>query len=277
MPLRHPPIFPEFLQSMQPDHIDRAFQLKLARDKIENRDGWIWAMGQDMGSRRNNEALSFVQANDMARARSILEIVKKKAPQNFAARFNLGRIYLFFREHNKARIEFRQASLLMPQYWMNNFYLARSYELMGKYNEAEEQYRLSYRKNPYDLASLASLGNVYITQKRYFEAESVFRYCLRQDTAFNDALIGMGKLNFFSARYLDAVAWFRSVETISSYNKEYHYYYAESAFYARMYPLAIEEFQKMLAYPQDAIFNKVSLTRVRFRLNQARRLALRSE
>ncbi|MCB1145670.1 MAG: hypothetical protein KDK38_02615 [Leptospiraceae bacterium] len=276
-PLRHPNITPEFLESLKPDYIDEEFGFEKAKYKIENREGWLWALGPDLASKRNNEALSFVQANDMKRARSILEETKLKSPQNVCVRYNLGRVYLFFRQHNEALTEFRKASLIMPQYWMNFFYVGRSYELIGDNNEAVYYYRLAYRKNPYDLVPLTYLGDLLLSQNRLAEAERVYRYCLRQDDGFNDALIGMGKLNYLNRRYYDAVIWFRMVETNRPYKKELHFYYGESAYYSRMYPVAVEEFQAMLNYPQDAIFEKVSLGRVRFRLGQARRLSLQSD
>lgn len=277
--LRHPPEYPEFLRSLELDETDKALGIEYKEPdvKIVERNGWLWSDEKDQAATRNSEALFYVLQNDYARAREIFEEIVLKAPHFFPARYNLGRIYLFFKLHEKAMIQFTYAMRLVPNYWMNYYYLGKSYEGMGSYNDASYQYRLAYRHNPYDLSSLVALGDLLTNRKDYSAARELFTYVLKQDSGFNDALIGMGKIDLFYRRYYSATLWFRSVDMRKPYKKEFHYYYGEAAFYAQLYPTASEQFSLMINYPQDAIFDKVSLSRVRLRLKQSRRLALQNE
>lgn len=270
----HPPVTDEFLSSLERSELEKEFGHTKAKAHITNRNGWLWGDANDAGTLANNEALFFVQQSNMLRAKEVLEDAVKKSPQNFMARYNLGRIYLFYKEHQQAHIQFNRARSLVPQYHKNYYYIGKALELGGDYNAAFEYYRKAYQKNPYDLSSLVALGDLLLDRKRITEAKNVYKFCLRQDHGYNDALIGMGKVKYHEKLYYAATVWFDYVDLDKPYKKEYHYYYAESAFYARMYKLAASEFQTMLAYPTDAIYDRVSLSRVRFRLKQARRLAL---
>jgi tetratricopeptide (TPR) repeat protein len=220
----------------------------------------------------NNEALSFVLQNDMERARQLLEELREKNPQFFPGRYNLGRVYLFFKDHQKALVEFEQAQRIVPQYWRNYYYIGKSFELQGDTNSAAYMYLTSYRHNIYDLESLVAMGDLLIEARRLREAETIFKYCLRQDDGFNDALIGLGKISYYYRKYYDATLWFKTVDRLKPFKKELHFFYGESAFYARDYETALPEYENMLQFPQDAIYNKISLTRMRQRLKQTKRL-----
>ncbi len=272
--LQHVRITKEFLDSLKPDIIDQEFGYDEPKAFVSNKDDWLWGDGDDMATLRNNEALNFVLQNDMARAKEILHQVTRKSPQFFPGRFNYGRVLLFFNEHRQALAEFTRARDLVPQYWKNYFYMAKAFELQGDYNSAVYHFKLAYLRNPYDLNSLVALGDLLLDRNRSTEAEDIYKYCLEQDNGYNNALIGMGKVYFYRRKYYDAVLMFRSIDRDRPYKKEIHFYFAESAFYAQMYPLAVEEYQTMLGYPQDAVFNRISLARLRQRLQQARRLSL---
>lgn len=241
---------------------------------IRNEQDYLWADGSDMASLRNNEALNFVLQNDMERAKEILEEAAKKSPNFFPVRFNYGRILLYFKEHQKAIHEFSRASALVPQYWKNYYYLAKAFELAGNYNSAIYYYRIAYLRNPFELNSLVALGDLLLDQRRPAEAEQIYQFCLERDPGYNNALIGMGKVYFYQGKFQDALLSFRAVDRTKDYKKELHFYYGEAAFYAQDYRLAAEEYQTMLGYPQDVVFNRISIHRLRQRLQQARRLAL---
>lgn len=277
LPPGSPRITQQYLDAMKRDSIDKALGFTEAKYKIRVQQGWLLGDGQDLGTLRNNEAVFFILQDNFERARDILEQAKKRSPQFFAIRFNLGKVYLYYKDHHKALLEFKRAKNIVPQYWRNFYFLGRAYELQGDHNSAIFHYRTAYLKNPYDLESLVALGDILITRKRLSEALTVYRYCLRQDDGYNNALLGMGKLAFHYRDYYDATIWFRSMDLTKPYKKELHYYYAESAFFAQMYPMAVTQYKQMLRFPADAIYNRISLTRMRARLKQAQRLALQKE
>lgn len=302
--LYHPKITPEFLSSFKPTPLDFAMGWVIVdesarkypehitaadlrstnqqkpeqpaqdkRPRITNRDDFLWAEdANDLASGKNNEALAFVLANDMDRARDIFEELRQKEPQFFPGRFNLGRVYLYFKQHREAIAEFEKCIALVPQYSKNYYYLGKSYELAAQRDAADYNYLRAYRYDIYNLDPLVALGDSLLEQKRTVEALNVFKHCLKQDSGFNDALIGMGKVAYTMKKYYDATLWFRSVDTKLPYKKELHFYYGESAFYSQDYQTAAQQYELMLNFPQDAIYSKVSLVRMRKRLEQTKRL-----
>lgn len=302
--LYHPKITPEFLSSFKPTPLDfemdwvvvdesarrfpdriTAADLRKAdpdrpqntpagtRPRIANRGEFLWTEGpNDLATRKNNEGLAFVLANDMDRARDIFEELRQNEPQFFPGRFNLGRVYLFFKQHREAITEFEKCIALVPQYSKNYYYLGKAHELGGQRDAADYNYLRAYRYDIYNLESLVALGDSLLEQKRNTEALNTFKHCLKQDSGFNDALIGMGKVAYTMKKYYDATLWFRSVNLQVTYKKELHYYYGESAFYSQDYQMAARQYEAMLTFPQDAIYAKVSLVRMRKRLEQTKRL-----
>lgn len=301
--LFHPKITPEFLSSFKPTELDfqmewvivdesaRKYPEKITADdlrrqnpakqggekkqlpRIANRGEFLWTEGpNDLATRKNNEGLAFVLANDMDRARDIFEELRQFEPQFFPGRFNLGRIYLYFKQHREAIAEFEKCTQLVPQYSKNYYYLGKSYELAARLDAADYNYLRAYRYDIYSLDPLVALGDSLLEQKRTIEALNVFKHCLKQDSGFNDALIGMGKVAYNMKKYYDATLWFRTVDTRATYKKELHFYYGESSFYAQDYQEAARQYEAMLNFPQDAIYSKVSLMRMRKRLEQTKRL-----
>jgi tetratricopeptide (TPR) repeat protein len=302
--LFHPKITPEFLSSFKPTPLDfemgwvivdesaRKFPERITaadlrrsapnkseplredkRPRITNRGDFLWAEGpNDLATSKNNEGIAFVLANDMERAREVFEELRQHEPQFFPGRFNLGRIYLYFKQHQEAIAEFEKCIALVPQYSKNYYYLGKSYELAAQRDAADYNYLRAYRYDIYNLDALVALGDSLLEQKRTIEALNVFKHCLRQDSGFNDALIGMGKVAYTMKKYYDATLWFRTVDTKLPYKKELHFYYGESAFYSQDYQTAARQYEQMLNFPQDAIYSKVSLVRMRKRLEQTKRL-----
>ncbi|MCS6985707.1 MAG: tetratricopeptide repeat protein [Leptospiraceae bacterium] len=267
-------ITPLFLESLRltPQEVELGYENP--QNFVRNEDDWLWGNGSDVASLRNNEALNFVLQNDMERAREILQEVCEKSPQFFPARFNYGRVLLFFKEYQQALFQFSRATALVPQYWKNYYYLAKAYELAADYNAAVYHYRLAYLRNPYDLESLVALGDLLLDLNRAAEADLIYRFVLERDPGFNNALIGTGKVYLRRGRFQDALISFRAVDRSRAYKKELHFYMGEAAFYSQDYRLAAEEYEKMLGYPQDAVFNRISLYFLRQRVKMARRLSL---
>lgn len=300
--LFHPRITPEFLSSFKPTQLDfdmgwviidestRKFPDRITADdlrksdpakastevkrpRITNRGEFLWAEGpNDLATSKNSEGLAFVMANDMDRARDIFEELRQAEPQFFPGRFNLGRVYLYFKQHREAIAEFEKCTQLVPQYSKNYYYLGKSYELAARRDAADYNFLRAYKYDIYSLDALVALGDSLLEQKRTVEALNAFKHCLKQDSGFNDALIGMGKVAYTMKKHYDATLWFRTVDTQKSYKKELHFYYGESAFFSQDYQTAARQYQAMLNFPQDAIYSKVSLLRMRKRLEQTKRL-----
>jgi len=297
--LHHPRVTKEFLESFKPTPLDhemgwviedqsgRKFDATkihpsgdkkdehLAKKKpvIKNKQDFLWAENaDDLATQKNNEGLSYVIANDMDRAKEIFEELRQNEPQFFPGRFNLGRIYLYFRQHREAIVEFEKSILLVPQYNRNYFYLGKAYELGGQRDAADYNFLRAYRRNVYDLESLVAFADSLLEQKRTMEALNTYKYCLKQDSGFNDALIGMGKVAYTLKKYYDATLWFKTVDMKLSYKKELHFYYGESAFLSQDYQTAAQQYEAILNFPQDAIYSKISLVRMRKRLEQTKRL-----
>jgi tetratricopeptide (TPR) repeat protein len=176
--LQHPKVTPEFLSSFKPTQLDfdmgwvivdesaRKYPEKITAEdlrrppsekktaepgdkpRITNRGEFLWSEGpNDLATRKNNEGLAFVLANDMDRARDIFEELRQNEPQFFPGRFNLGRIYLYFKQHREAIAEFEKCTQLVPQYSKNYFYLGKGYEL------PDSPVTLAWMVYPFDLTA----------------------------------------------------------------------------------------------------------------------------
>ncbi len=272
-----PYISPLFLESLKKTQDEAMLYPEKPKEKILLRNGYMEASGKDKAAVMNNEAIAYILMQDYDRAILILEEVTGKSPHFYPAFFNLGMLYLARKDHKNAFYNFNMGKKLFPQYWKNYFFMAKCYELAGNYDEAIYHYRLAYLRNPFDLESLTALGDLLVNLNRLREAESVYRYCLKQDRGFNFALSGMGKVSFYRGNFYSSLYWFKAVNLHLDYPREYHFYYAESLFNIRDYTLASSEYEKMLSFPQNPIYEKISLSRMRFRLSQSRRLALQEE
>ena len=273
---KEPSLTKEYLQSLKPDKFDRFLGKTNSKYKIVEYKGWLWAdiKATDLASKKTNEALIFIEDEDYERAKEILELVRKKSPQFFPARYNLGKIYMIFKDHQRALLEFKKATQIVRNYWKNYLNIGEAYEMAGDFDFALEYYKRAYRRNPFQLEPLIAIGDLLLKNKRLEEAKVMYKYCLTRDHGYNNALIGLGKIEYFQKNFYNALVWFRGVSTNHYFNKEYYYYYGEAAFYSKAYPLAVKKFKLMLTYPQDIIFNKISLSRLRQRLEQAEKLSL---
>ena len=221
-----PRITKYYLESLLPDDIDRSLGVsgKNPPIQIKERNGWIEVEADDMAAARHSQALNFIMQDNLERAKEILLEIRERSPQFFAARFNLGRIYLYYKDHQNALNEFTVARNIIPQYWKNYYYLGKAYELQGEYNAAIYHYHIAYLKNPYDLGAMVALGDLMIAVNRYTDARHIYKFCLANDSGYNDALIGMGKIAYHKRNFYDATVWFRNVDLAKPYKKELHYY-----------------------------------------------------
>jgi len=273
--LKEPRLYPQYYKAIKKDRVEADLNIKNTKEKILYKNGWMEVTGKDKASQYNQLAVSFLNKYKWQQALETLDMAIKKVPYLYALRFNRGRIYLYQRNHRKAIIEFRKALGLVPIFFGNYFFLGKAYQLAADHDSALYQYRLAYRYNPYSLVSLIAIGDLLIIQNRLTEAEKYYVYALKIDDGYNDALIGMGKVAYKKGNFFDATLFFKMINYKKPYAKILHYYYAESAFYNKMYPLAVLQYKKILEYPNDEVFNIVSLSRMKFRLRQAEKFILR--
>ena len=270
----------------EPSRIDRflGVEERIPPEKVITKEGWILPQGKDPLAIKNKGAVDMItkagkgeKIESFKKAKEIFLKSREKNPQFFAIRFNLGRIFLALNQHQDAIQEFRMASLLVPNYSENFHFLGKAYQLAGDKDEAMQYFRIAFRKNPFNVSSLISLASLLTQEKRYTRAIQVLRYCISINRESNNALIGFGKIAFFLEDYYDAMLWFKKVETDRSFDKEMHFFFAESAFFAQDYQTSIEQYEIMLKDPETEIFGKASYKWIESRRDQARRLLTSQE
>ncbi|MDH5716113.1 MAG: hypothetical protein OEZ22_00575 [Spirochaetia bacterium] len=239
---------PEFLSII---NSEESLKYKSYGPKIFEENEWFIVKDENIRAYQNNKAVDLLNKNKFIEAEVILKDLLKKTPHFIASRLNLGRLYLFQKDYEKALFYFISAKNLFPKYGKIYYYLGKTYEKLQNINLALINYKLSYRYNIYDLQALACIGNLYIKQNNFTEAENIFKIILKQDGTYNNGFIGMGILNLKQKNYYKSLLYFYEVKTHILYNKIFHFYFAEALTKQKNYEKALEEYKIILKYKNE--------------------------
>ncbi|MBX7056443.1 MAG: tetratricopeptide repeat protein [Leptospirales bacterium] len=215
----------------------------------------------------NNRLVEQLGAVDLAskdllqQAAASLENGLRQDAHFFPFAFNAGRLYLILNQPQKAISRLRRARALLPRLAAAHYYLAQAYELAGEEQAAIASYREAARRDPGDLRPLIALGDFYLEKDQPTQAERYYVLVQRLMPDSVDARLGLARLAMRRRDWPSARVILESIETVeldgqekTGYNRELHLYLAQIAIEERDYAVAVEQYGRLLAHPEDPFF-----------------------
>jgi tetratricopeptide (TPR) repeat protein len=158
---------------------------------------------------RSLEASFLLDRGDVDRALAELQSVVTRSPDNFVARYNLGRAHAAKSEWEQARQCFQKAIDLRPDYTLARLSLAQLLVTRSDFDAAlkasQEILKLDRQnKNAQLIESAALLG-----QKKYGEARELLNGMLAKNPNLPDAMYQLGVVNLAEHKYKEAADSFK--------------------------------------------------------------------
>jgi len=101
--------------------------------------------------------------------------------QRFDAYNNLGNVYFFLGQHQKALEAYRKALQVFPQYTPAHENMGMTYEALRDWDSAIEAYRSSIQHDPNYPLSYLRLANLFLKFKRYDDARELVLKAMEVD------------------------------------------------------------------------------------------------
>ncbi|MGA3042790.1 MAG: tetratricopeptide repeat protein, partial [Bryobacteraceae bacterium] len=157
---------------------------------------------------RGLQATLLLDRGEVQKAISELQAVVNAAPDNFVARYNLGRAHIARGEMEQARQQFTEAIRLRPDYVSARLALAQLQVMRSEYEPAlksiAEILRIDKRNAPARMIEAAAL----MGEKRFDDAQKVLE-ALQQANPGSDVDFSLGMLAMKQGHLIEAEAIFR--------------------------------------------------------------------
>lgn len=230
----------------------------------------------------NDEAVQLLQTADPQKrgiAIRMLEAGIRFDPSFFAFRYNLGRAYHIEKNYQKAVLHFEYAAAEVPQYYRTYIHMGVLSELLNEPIQAVLFYKKAVERNQFQTEALILLAEHYIKTDLKNRAKIYIQRALTIDQNSPDAKLGLARLELMGGRDYYAYKIFRNTDLHDdqgnkrSYNKKFHFYYAETASRIGDYVTAAKEYEELLKYPNDTFFTEFSSKIIERRRDLAKRFA----
>jgi tetratricopeptide (TPR) repeat protein len=197
-----------------------------------------------------------------ASTQALLDAVKAD-PNNAAAHYNLGGVYLNEGKYDLAAAEFRKCLQTDSGDKRAREYLEMSegfsaYTLRNDYAQAAAHFKATLELNPQNPNANYFLGKSYLQLKKTGEAEAVFKNyaaALEDSESQINANQGLAKIYIESERYPEAVEALRKVEAAKPKDKDINLTVYKSLgfsfFQMKDYEGAVSAWEKALAFKED--------------------------
>jgi len=123
----------------------------------------------DLGGYNNIAIMYFNEPQNLDLAEEYLLKGLKIDPNDHLFNYNLGRLYNFRNEYEKAIEFFKKCIDLKPDFDLAYFDITTSYEELEMYEEAEKNYLKAIELDPEDLSYYLNLGNLYKNELNFPE------------------------------------------------------------------------------------------------------------
>jgi tetratricopeptide (TPR) repeat protein len=167
---------------------------------------------------RGLQATLLLDKGDVQKAVTELQSVVTSAPDNFVARFNLGRAHLARGEYEQARQQFSESIRLRPDYLPARLEMARLQASRGDYEAALKSTNEVLQWDRGSVAARLIQAASYMGLKRYGEARDALQSMLKTDPNQTDALFQLGVVALAENKYQDAFESFRKAYTLEPAN-----------------------------------------------------------
>jgi tetratricopeptide (TPR) repeat protein len=155
------------------------------------------------------KASFLLDKGDVNNAATVLQSVVTSRPQNFVARFNLGRAYFTRGDLEQARQQFEEAIKLRPDYMPARLAVTQLAIRRGDYDAAIKYAQDTLRINPKSGISVLLEAAAMIQLNRFDEARGLLERILKTNPNQVDTLQELASLNMAQKRYPEALELFQ--------------------------------------------------------------------
>jgi len=164
---------------------------------------------------RGLQATMLLDKGDVQKAVAELQAVVAVAPDNFVARYNLGRAHVARGEWEQARQQFTEAIRERPDYVPARLALAQLEVIRGEYDMAlktvKDVEQIDKRNGTARLLEATAL----LGQKKYSEARDLLDAMGRANPNSSDVVFSLGMIDFDQQKYKEAEDTFRRAYAIN--------------------------------------------------------------
>lgn len=245
---------------------------------------------------RGLKASFLLDKGDIDSALTELQSVVTASPDNFVARFNLGRAYFNKGELEQARLQFESAIKLRQDYMPARLALtqlavrrgdldlavkyaqenlkmnpnngvsvlleAAALLRKGNYDESRALLERILKTNPNQADTLLELGVLDLTQKRYKEAEEPFSKAYSVDPSNLRGLLGLAEIHFAQNQPDQAIRVVASEVQKKPSRADLKKALADVELRGQQYPKAIADYQSVLGRYRDAPADQADIYRL---------------
>lgn len=238
------------------------------------KQGILFCTGSLEAALHNNKGADYLIKNDLDSAIQTFEQGLKHAPLFYPFLYNIGIAYMRNRQYNEARVFLTKAMHIVPENPKIYIIMGELYALTGKEGDALSYFRKALQINRKEITAIIKIGNVYYERNQLELALRYYNAALAVDPHYPDAVIGLAKIHYAKGEYYKTIIRLKSADISKAhYGKEYHYYYAESAFKLKDYKTAYEQYSILLGHKTDVFFLTHSYGLIEHRMNLSRQFA----
>lgn len=242
---------------------------------IYEKDGVLFCTGDTEVAVQNNKGAQMIIAGDMEGAIMVLKKGLQHAPLFYPFLYNSGVAYMRCRKYDEARVYLEKAMHVVPENPKIYLLIGEVYSLTGREGDALYYFRKSLQINSKEIDALIKIGNIYIERNQLELSSKYFDAALKIDPKYADAIIGFAKIHFKRGEYYKTLVRLKAIklDNIITYDKAYHYYYAESAFKLKDYHTAYTQYEQLLQFKNDVFFLTHSYSLIEHKLHLSKQFA----
>jgi tetratricopeptide (TPR) repeat protein len=167
---------------------------------------------------RGLKASFLLDKGDVDAALAELQSVVTAAPDNFVARFNLGRALFAKGELEQSRLQFESALKLRPDYMPARLALTQLALRRGDPDLALKYAQETLKMNPNSGVSTLLEAAALLRKQQYDEARTLLERIIKANPNQADTLLELGVLDLMQKRYKDAEEPFHKAYTVDPSN-----------------------------------------------------------
>jgi tetratricopeptide (TPR) repeat protein len=158
---------------------------------------------------RGLQASLLLDRGEVQKAVSELQAVVNAAPDNFVARFNLGRAHIARGEWEQARQQFTESIHERPDYIPARLALAQLQVMQRQYDAALESVNAVLRLDKKNGPARMIEASAFVGQKKYTEARQLIVAMQQTNPNAADVTFSLGMIDLHEEKYKDAEESFR--------------------------------------------------------------------
>ena len=158
---------------------------------------------------RGLQASMLLDRGEVQKAISELQAVVNAAPDNFVARYNLGRAHVARGELEQGRQQFSEAIRERPDYIPGRLALAQLEVMQRQYDAALESVNAVLRIDKKNGPARMIEASAYVGQKKYAEARQLIETMQQSNPNSADVTFSLGMIDLHEQKYKEAEDTFR--------------------------------------------------------------------